>query len=40
MIRKFTPYLKAHRWQVSWALAQFRKSSHMTADAVKGANGG
>ena len=22
MIRKFLPYLKAHRWQVAWALAQ------------------
>ena len=22
MIGKFLPYLKAHRWQVAWALAQ------------------
>ena len=22
MIAKFLPYLKAHRWQVAWALAQ------------------
>ena len=22
MIRKFLPYLKAHRWPVAWALAQ------------------
>jgi ATP-binding cassette, subfamily B, bacterial len=22
MITKFLPYLKAHRWQVAWALAQ------------------